>query len=157
MKISSRNRVARSESDRQNVSDYELVYKNIDDISIDAKVSQSEQETYFDPNVDEYSGIDTSMITGIGILPEDMVPNIDPVSEQSTDVLLQQNEAITSIPDALSQTIDMFDTAGAMMQSMIDSVNIPSVDINEEINREQSQLNDMAALGEQIKNKCKGK
>lgn len=157
MKISARNRVARSESDRQNVSDYELVYKNIDDISIDAKVSQSEQETYFDPNVDEYSGIDTSMVTGIGILPEDMVPNIDPVSEQSTDMLLQQNEAITSIPDALSQTIDMFDTAGAMMQSMIDSVNIPSVDINEEINREQSQLNDMAALGEQIKNKCKGK
>lgn len=157
MRISARNRVTKNEADRQNISDYELVYKNLDGINIDAKTSQSEQETYFDPGMDEYSGVDTSMITGIGILPEDMIPDIDPISEQSTDVLLQQNEAVTSMPDALSQTIDMFDTAGAMMQTMTESVNMPETDINEAVSREQSELNDMAALGEQIKNKCKGK
>ena len=51
----------------------------------------------------------------------------------------------------------MFDTAGAMMQTMTESVNMPETDINEAVSREQSELNDMAALGEQIKNKCKGK
>lgn len=157
MKVSATNRVAKTPESRRNITDYELIYKNIDDTFIDVKQSQSEQNMYFDPGMDEYSGIDTSMISDIGVLSEDMIPNIEPISEQSTDALLQQDEQISTIPDYLQNTIDMFDTAGAMMQSIDNMMNTPGDELNAGISVEESELNDMNAIGEQIKNKCKDK
>ena len=51
----------------------------------------------------------------------------------------------------------MFDTAGAMMQSIDNMMNTPGDELNAGISVEESELNDMNAIGEQIKNKCKGK
>ena len=60
MNISGKNRVNDVKDD---VKNYILNYNIIDDVLIDAVEAKEQGQTYVDPGYDEYSSIDTSMIT----------------------------------------------------------------------------------------------
>ena len=152
MKISGKNRVR---EDKDNVNNYSLKYSNFDDVFVDAVESKESNETYVDPGYDEYSGIDTSMLASLNdeYNVYDMSNNIETVVDTGN---LGQ-ETVTSIPEALQNEADIFNDMQGLMDMTLNNVNNAMHEIPQQDMNDDSFLNDMNALGELVKNKCKGK
>lgn len=152
MKISAKNRVR---EDKDDIKNYSLKYSNFDDILIDAVEAKEANETYADPGYEEYSGIDTSMLAQLNdeYNVYDTSSNIETVID--TGALGQ--ESITTMPEVLQNEVDTFNDMQGLMDITLSNVNVAMSETPQQDTNDNSFLNDMNALGELVKNKCKDK
>lgn len=153
MNISGKNRVNDVKDD---VKNYILNYNIIDDVLIDAVEAKEQGQTYVDPGYDEYSSIDTSMITDYTGFVD--VQDMSPESIEVFSTGDATNNMTENIPEVLQNEADIFTDMSALIENAVKQVNtVDTGDLNISNPIDDSFLNDMNALGEIVKNKCKGK
>ena len=153
MNISGKNRV---NDIKDSVNNYILKYNIIDDVLIDAVETKEQGQTYVDPGYDEYSSIDTSMITDYtGFVDVQNMPQESIETFSTGDIV---NNMTENIPEVLQNEADIFTDMSAIIEKTAKQINAENTtDLNMSNPIDDSFLNDMSALGEIVKNKCKGK
>lgn len=150
--VSGKQRVGKDDD----VKNYTLKYNIIDEVLIDAIEAKESDDVYVDPTFDEYSGIDTSMVTDY----TDFV-DVQDMSPESTEVFSTGdavNNVIETVPEVFQTEAEAFTDMSALIENTMRYINaVDTGELNMSNPVDDSFLNDMNALGEVVKNKCKGK